>query len=164
MENDPPPDWNRGLAIEAMRRLGQLDWLLVEIQRREVEASAAIALTDWGIPPEAAQAQDQIRTLADAFYYIAWRTRQVIRQLPGLKEFEAKGVLYVRNHLIEHPEKHPHVKPVGWRFGGDIGVQLMVEVDGELATAPGDPGLYANANEFRDELLPRLSHAAMPPT
>jgi hypothetical protein len=163
MMRNPPPDWNRGLALEAMRRLGQLDWLLIEIQRREVEVAAAMANADRGIPSEFMLGQDQIRALADAFYYISWRTREVIRRLPGLAAFDPKGIRYVRNHLIEHPEKHPDVALAGWQFGGDFGVRLLVEVNGEPAIAPGDPGLYANSIEFRDELLPRLSRAAMPP-
>jgi hypothetical protein len=131
----------------------KLDWLLIEIQRREVEVVAAMSVTDRGMPAEFMQSQDQIRALADAFYYIAWRTREVIRQLPELKQFDPKGIRYVRNELIEHPEK----PLAGWQFGGDFGVRLLVEVDGEAVVAPRDPGLYANANEFRDELLPRLS-------
>ena len=46
----------------------------------------------------------EMETLVEAFYYFAFRLRQVIQQLPDLNNFECKGVRNVRNKLLEHPE------------------------------------------------------------
>lgn len=159
MDRNPPDGWDAGAAWEGHKRLWQLDWLLVEVQRRELEHGAAVLAGDH---KRSYQASDEIELLAECFYYLAFRTQRLIASLPHLKGFEVSGVRDVRNHLIEHPEgKDSGVINRGFQFGAERGPVLRGP---RLETDPKDwqdPGLYANAREFREEtvkeLLPYLS-------
>lgn len=91
----------------------------------------------------------EIEVLAESFYYIAFRVRQALinkkHQLPGLKNFECKGIRDVRNHLIEHVEASGAlVKSFG--YGLDKGPQI------KPYNSFNDDGLYKNAKEFCENL------------
>ena len=100
---------------------------------------------------------DSLEMYTEAFYLLAWRLRCVIRILPGLKKFESKGVLMVRNHLIEHPEKN---KQKGlWGF-------IITDVSGPVLTRAVprgeemlDKGLWPNAVELTGRLRSNLENA-----
>src|ERR1051326_136837 len=100
MEHASPTAKDRYRANEAIRRLRQLDWLLIEIQRRDLDVAAHWnkELSDQN---DYYQALDEMRLLADAFYFIAWRAREVIQGLPApaLKGFDPRGVRSVRNRI-----------------------------------------------------------------
>ena len=103
----------------------------------------------------------EMETLVEAFYYFAFRLRQVIQQLPDLNNFECKGVRNVRNKLLEHPE------------GADSGVIHGSFGFGDPETGPvlklirfplenshwQDAGLWVNAKELAQELTEQINAA-----
>ena len=95
----------------------------------------------------------------DAFYWIAWRLRDVVRRLPNLKNFDAVGIRTVRNHLVEHPEKNLSVTPVrDFVLSRTEGVILRPDIV-RNQDDPIDEGLVANATELRDRLANALKRA-----
>jgi hypothetical protein len=152
MDKAQVPGWDAGLAVEAQRRLKQLDWFLLEVQVREVEL-ARTRIDDRRY----AQIIDEIHTLTEAFYYFAFRTMRMFEQLPGapdlpsMKGFDAPGVRNVRNWLVEHPA----VPSRGFQMGAEIGPVLGLHFDQDPVQHQ-DAGLYVNAMEFRERLMARL--------
>lgn len=147
------PGWDAGLAVEAQRRLKQLDWFLLEVQSREV----AIARTGLENPRRYGELIEEVQLLTEAFYYFAFRAMKMLQllpnlpDLPALKGFDAVGVRVVRNQLIEHPDFPSR----GFQMGAERGPVLGLRFDSDPKD-PQDAGLYANAVEFREKLLPRL--------
>jgi len=93
----------------------------------------------------------EIEAYIEAFYWIAWRTRCVLRKLPELQKFEAEGVLTVRNHIVEHPKKD--------RIYGDLNIgepqgPFLKYVQPALKEWDEHPdlGLFINATEFYTNL------------
>jgi len=79
--------------------------------------------------------------------------------MPKLKTFEAAGVWNVRNHLIEHPEgRASRVLSRSFSFGGAHG-PVVKAIRETAETAHPDAGLYANAQEFADNLEATLASA-----
>lgn len=96
----------------------------------------------------------------DAFYWVAWRLRDVVRRLPNLKNFDAVGIRTVRNHLVEHPEKNLSVTPVrDFVLSAAEGVVLRPDTVRKQDDDPIDEGLVANATELRDRLRDALKRA-----
>ncbi|MEA2633837.1 MAG: hypothetical protein QOH92_604 [Chloroflexota bacterium] len=148
-DNAAPKNWDARLGIEARKRLKQLDWLLLQVQQREVE-HAQVMPSD---PARAAAVVEEIELLTEAFYYLAFRARSVLQALPGLESFDPIGVRNVRNKLIEHPEGQDfRVLDQSFVFGADHGpVFRGMRFEHESPAWP-DPGLYRNAKEFREKL------------
>lgn len=148
IETDYPARWNRLQAAEVSRRLKQLDWLLIEIQRRQLDVGGGVlTLSD----PRTWELTDEMFLFTEAFYYFAWRTREAIRALPFLKSFNPIGVLKVRNKLIQHPDEKDGFFSMGMQSDDDRGP--ILDSGADSARAWHDPGLYANAEEFRDKLF-----------
>ena len=148
-DNAAPGNWDARLGIEARKRLKQLDWLLLQVQLREVEHAQAMP-TDTRRGTELVE---EIELLTEAFYYLAFRARSVLQALPGLDSFDPVGIRIVRNKLIEHPEgKDSRVLDQSFVFGADRGPVLRgMRFEHESPVWP-DPGLYRNAEEFREKL------------
>ena len=153
MDRAKLPEWDVGLAVEAQRRLKQLDWFLLEVQSREV----AIARAGPDKPRQYGELLDEVQLLTEAFYYFAFRAMKMLQLLPSLpnlptlKGFDAIGVRVVRNQLIEHPDFPTR----GFQMGAERGPVLGLRFDSD-PKEPKDAGLYANAIEFRENLLPRV--------
>lgn len=99
----------------------------------------------------------------DAFYWIAWRLREVVRRLPGLKNFDPVGIRTVRNHLLEHPERHLSATPSReLALSRRDGVILHHRVSRDADVI--DEGLVPNASELRDRLTEALTRATPPAT
>ncbi len=174
-------------GVEARKRVGQLIWLLREIEKLVTEAAALSeiwqapgrAIAAEGADPESwfermkmpeveaalrkqATLHEPLEVLTEAFYWLAARTRSVVRQLPGLEKFEAEGVRNVRNHLLEHPEgKSSRVLVTSFASGGPQGpVVKGVRYDHHANVWP-DKGLFVNAAEFAANLKAR-AEAAVP--
>jgi hypothetical protein len=100
-------------------------------------------------------AEFEMQLFAECFYYIAGRLRTALRTtepIPGLGSFECEGARNVRNKLLEHAEKQSHVliRSFGWsKEGGPI--LKAVRCIGQEKIFP-DQGLYANAQEIKDNL------------
>jgi hypothetical protein len=85
---------------------------------------------------------DELEFLTEAFYWFAFRLRNVLRLLPGLGSFDGKGVRDVRNHLLEHPEKgQSGVIWGGFGFGGECGPVLKAVRRGDQTDVWKDAGL-----------------------
>lgn len=176
-------------GVEARKRLGQLIWTLREIERLLAEAASLRAMSHPPTPivsgDEAALAEwhermqtpgvkeamrklnallEPLEALTETFYWIAFRTRSVIRLLPSLGNFEAEGVRNVRNHLLEHPEgKASGVLITSFAFGGSEGpVVKGMRYDHQTVLWP-DAGLFVNAAEFAARLKDRVVLALSQP-
>lgn len=60
------------------------------------------------------QAWDEVLLFTEMFYFIAWRlvdilTKRGALSFPGFSKLRARGVTLVRNHLLQHPEKHGEI-------------------------------------------------------
>ena len=98
--------------------------------------------------------------LTEAFYYFAFRFREVVRRVPGFSKFEAVGIRDVRNHLIEHPEKTSKVLDGSFKHGGVEGPVLKPIRSEAQKDVWLDRGLFVNAAEMRDQLEGRLGRLA----
>lgn len=92
----------------------------------------------------------------EAFYWFAWRTRQAFDRADGFAAFSCDGVRTVRNHLLEHPEKHDGLIQAGV-FGVGPGGPM-------IRTPYKDNGLFENATEFYRNLLAMLDRVGKSPT
>lgn len=103
----------------------------------------------------------ELKLLTESFYYVAGRARSLLRHkrtpVPGLESFECVGVRNVRNKLLEHPEgSDSQVFIQSWAWGNPRGPVLKaVRYGGQEEVFP-DAGLYANAEQFRDNLASAL--------
>lgn len=82
------------IATEARKRLRQIDLIIALVKQRESEYQDVMTsrfffgqqhLHDQGTEG----LRDEIEMLTEAFYWFAFRLRNVIRSLPGLEGFEA---------------------------------------------------------------------------
>ena len=99
---------------------------------------------------------DQLWLMTEAFYYFAFRFRQVLRSA-GFKNFDPVGVREVRNFLIEHPQKKAGIVLQTLQFGDKNGPVLKPFGGSEESVR--DPGLYVNAREFQEKLERALTRA-----
>lgn len=182
---DGQKGYHQDLAAEVGQRLQMLDFILKRvrvleptanepIRRLQTETSAHLAMIQAGIKPPTApfpignffkdftEQLDvvcvEIRVLTEAFYYFAWRIREIARGMPDLSSFECKGVRTVRNHLIEHPEKTSRVFAQSFAFDGGQGPVLKGQLVSESKEFQ-DHGLYPNAEEFMSAFLAVLGRA-----
>lgn len=167
--NQGPVDTTRLLFEEAHVRFRQLAWIVDRIRALEAELEA--------LEPATCSRDEVLRKAADrrmfgvfdeagfyteAFYLFAWRTRGILRRLPGLNAFDPRGVRQVRNQLIEHPEQRGGVLSRSLGLGNEqLGPQLKGgrQPDAGEMHEVQDEGLVANVEEFCDELLRRISNA-----
>jgi hypothetical protein len=105
----------------------------------------------------------------ESFYFMAFRVREILKKkdkqrylFPQLKGFESEGVRNVRNHLIEHPEKHGGVLSQGFGIGDDDGPRLKPGFGQNDRPESMDKGMGANASEFKHNLEKLLSTALNP--
>lgn len=160
------------LIAEAQKRLDQTDWIVQRLQHLQL-VQDRIARWHWkpDTPPEILARQhnrratmqhtlgDQIELLAESFYYFAWRLRQVLVQLPEFKNFDPTGLRDVRFHLLDHPEKTSKALNPNFMYGHDVPTGPVLKPFGPREIEIYDQGLYVNAQEMLDELLPRLRRA-----
>ncbi len=103
------------------------------------------------------KASFEMKLLTEAFYYLAGRVRTILRNkqnpLPGLNNFECKGVRNVRNKLLEHAEsKDSSISSQSFAWGASRGPVLKAVRRIDQKHIFPDNGLYVNAKEFRDNL------------
>jgi hypothetical protein len=158
-------EFNENRAEEVGKRLVQLNRLLgtiaaLDSESRQLNAHITqYARHEEGPEPTPAMFHRMseigfdIEMLAEAFYYLAFRLRDVVKLLPGLKKYEAIGVRDVRNHLIAHPKV---AVSNSFAHGSSNGPVLKAIRSDEHKGMPVDRGLYVNAVEMRDELERRL--------
>lgn len=169
---------------EARRRLVQMNWIVERIRVLHAEFDKWGRQAPWPPPPEiidvwetpigAAWAKEtdekkknvaknqyvllqEMETMAECFYWIAHRTRSVIRFIPKLQNFESKGARDVRNKLIEHPEK-PDSKILTQSFSIDAerGVVIKAVRLYDENQDWKDQGIYKNFSNFQEDLLAKI--------
>ena len=153
------------LAAEARKRIRQICTILSAVHAHGEENKAATReaseLSEKGGAQQEAlvvriqQSMELLELFTECFYLFAWRLRQVLRLLPGLNAFEAKGVHTVRNQLIEHPD--PKRQPLLPAFSFDHEKGPKLKPFAPLGLEPIDSGLWVNAEEFKSNLELLLS-------
>jgi hypothetical protein len=153
-------DW----IAEADLRLGQLEWITIRIDELQTEHDRLTRTrsdADTQERPDRGWRREEVTKeillLVDAFYYFAWRFREILQSnpgLPGLKKFEAIGIRAVRNDLLEHPQNVASNST--YMYGKDLLFGPVIKpFSGSPANGPAR-GLYLDALEVIDELVPRL--------
>ena len=105
----------------------------------------------------------QLEVHGEAFYYFAFRLRQVLKNgVDGFKNFDPIGVRDVRNHLIEHADRGGGVMDRNHMFNCPEGL-VIKPFGGSNGRYQEDRGLYPNATEFIDELLRLLKASSREP-
>lgn len=148
------PIFPRDRAMEARRRLLQLDWILCKVRETEAQIATHCVPTDTDIQLFL-QLSEELQFFTESFYYFGWRTREIVKSLPGLASFEAIGLRDVRNHLLEHPEKQSKVFIESFSYGGAAGPTLKGPRYADQVEVFPDPGLYVNAREFVENFVQR---------
>lgn len=109
----------------------------------------------------------EVRLFTEIFYFFAWRLVEILKPrrrealvFTGFRNLEARGVTLVRNHLLEHPEKHGEIfqqnltiTDAGPVLKGFAVVVRSATGRTEPDGASIDRGLFVNAKELHDELL-----------
>jgi hypothetical protein len=161
LDHENSPGFIRDLGCEVRERLQQLDYMITRV--RDAESAANKALSTTPIQPFLGHVFE-MKLMAESFYFFAARVRSILkhgsRPIPGLNNFECEGVRNVRNKLIEHPEgRDSQIFIRSWAWGASRGPVLKAVRHGGQEDVFPDPGLYANAEEFRDNLMQVLKHA-----
>lgn len=110
----------------------------------------------------------ELRLFAEAFYFFAWRVVEILTgsgpfAFKGFGKLRAHGIRLVRNHLLQHPEKH------GQNFSQFLTVTnngpVLKSAGAIIRTSTGmidpadesiDRGLFVNAQELHDQMLEML--------
>ena len=143
---------SRGGSKEVARRLRQLSMLMELIAQLAVKEMNA---KNSNIPSE------ELWMYVECFYYLAFRTRNIIRNLPGLNSFDCPGIRNVRNKLLEHPEKSGAVLRQSFSWGRASGPVIKARrMEKEIRIFP-DVGLYENYLEFQENLNVLLKKATL---
>ena len=176
------PGFNRDLSAEVIRRLQQLEYIVNRVKelenisgmilsRHQAECIAYIkALERRNVhfesvpaPPTTKISREEIEThqkisfeielLTETFYYLAGRTRTVLRNkqfpFPGINTFDCEGVRNVRNKLLEHAEgKDSQVVIQSIAWGREQGPVLKAVRPSAQKHVFPDKGLYVNEEEF----------------
>lgn len=146
-------DAHKPLVVEAKVRLEQSTMLLKDFRQAELTFSVLKSG-----PRGWQDAGARVRLYGEAFYYFAWRARQALETC-GVR-FDPKGVKQVRNHMIEHPDGSKGIPVLCWVMDCPQGLLL----EPKATDMPGaDPGLYPNAQEYIEKLLPRLEAVVSAP-
>jgi len=138
---------------EFARRIRQLEYLLERATSSAI-AAAHLATND---NDQHEAATELAITYAEAFYLFAWRVRGAVARGNHLGPFNPAGINRARNLLVEHPEDGGPPLP-SWAVSGDGDIRLALGA--EWADFPTtarkgpyrDPGLLANATEFKTQL------------
>ena len=118
-------------------------------------------------PDAKLRAYEEVGLFAEAFYFFAWRLRDVLRKsgFPGMGGFDVVGVRNVRNQLLQHPGGDHLAMALLVTSAGPSLKTMTAEVRGVPAdvrpTAENlDQGLWVNVAELHDELDRRLDQDA----
>ena len=107
--------------------------------------------------PEYQAALFEMEFFVESFYFFADRIRSILSHkknniLPGLQKFDAKGVCEIRNHFLQHPEKHGMLTIQSFCTGDEDGPRVKIARTSGEDLPPQDPGLWINAKEFKINL------------
>jgi hypothetical protein len=140
--------------VEACIRLEQAEFFLRRFREAELDQTE----NEW-TRASATVASDALRAFGEAFYYFAGRAAKALRAVPGVDlDIDPVGVRNVRNHMVEHPETVHGLRVSWWQVDCAQGLVLQ---PGSSVGQQGwsDRGLYPNAEEFIEKLLPKIESA-----
>jgi len=137
-------DPRRELNLEVVKRLIQLDIVLEYLNKARM-----------------IRAEEEILLFTETFYHFAWRLVEVLNSSKfsfegfSKRKPRAEGIRYVRNLLIQHPEKHETkiLRPSFTMAAASGPVLKAVRLGPDTVDAVYDRGLFANAQELHDEIL-----------
>jgi hypothetical protein len=139
--------WDETAASEIAQRLLRLEWLEWEVRRCDLEVRDPRVMR--GRSERMAELLVEIPTLAESWYYMAFRTMRLIAKCcPELGAFEVRSITLTRNKLIEHDDA---ILSAGIAVGPDGPVIKGARWDGQPDDWP-DPGLFVNSGEFDRQL------------
>ena len=144
------------LITEAQIRLSQAAYFLAKF--RELEPNNP----DGWTRASGTVASDVLKAHGEAFYYFAFRAREALSDIQGFDfKFDPLGVRNVRNLMLEHPDDKHGLYVPWWETDCDKGLILSPcgEVGQKGWAGWADKGLYPNAQEFIDKLLPKVEAA-----
>jgi hypothetical protein len=150
---------------ESLERQAKTNPDLQDVVRimRTHKVSSIVRVHTLGSEPAHIEApEDQhLRLDTELFYYVAHRFCRLLRMLPGVELFECRGVMIVRNQLLEHPEgKGSGVLFPSFAYSADTGpVVKGFRLEPQSATHP-DRGFLANTEELINSATTALNAAA----
>lgn len=140
--NKNKKNFNEDLSREVGRRLKQLSVLMELIAQLTVKETNS----QYSNVPS-----DELWMYVECFYYLAFRTRNVIRSLPDLRSFDCTGIRNVRNQLLEHPENsRSRMFTESFSWGKASGPVIKARRKEKEVRIFPDVGLYENYLEFQE--------------
>jgi len=136
---------------EARGKIDNINHIVRSIKEHEISLQKQLSVGDR---IGARASVKEIHIKSEAFYYAAWRLRNILRKLPALQSFECVGVRTVRNWLLEHPENNPTpILSSSIQIGGAYGPVLgVLRPEGDDIRV-WDSGLYRNVDQFEGNLV-----------
>ncbi len=152
------------LLNEAIAKLKLLDLIIKQLkhdekkQREFDQKNLYILFTSKTLPEKyfVTIYTQRIEIYTYSFYYLAFRIYDILRDV-GLK-IQAKEIISVRNHLMEHPEgKDSRIFSNGFGYIGPYGPVVKPGRNQNEKQIHLDKGLYYNARVFEKNLLKQLA-------
>ena len=172
IKEEVPENYPGRWIHEIMKRLQQMSFACDKASEYETKIVNLVQEKDFDFKlrlNEYNQLMFEAEYYVETFYFIAFRVREILKKknnskylFPNLKNFESKGVCNVRNHLLEHPEKHGGVLTQSFGVGGDIGPVLKLAHSENDRPDSKDKGMWLNINEFKTNLEKLLLRALNP--
>lgn len=158
MLEETPKEYDSALSYELLHRLRQLSFIYEKVRSYNQKITNPISATNVRIT------NTEGAVFAETFYYFAWRimtfTDHKTNPLPGLRGLKkrVKGILLVRNCLIEHPEGKK-IFNISYSWSDAEGPRLKIARPAGQSFEISDRGLWINAQEFKDGLEELLQEA-----
>lgn len=108
----------------------------------------------------------ETRLNAESFYFFAWRLCSALGNkkvpFPNVGSLKPRGILMVRNKLIEHVEgEDSFALRQEFSYGGLEGPRIKTTMQGNRVLAWLDPGLFVNSKELKADLIKILEKATL---
>lgn len=161
IKEEVPENYPSRWIHEILKRLQQMSFSCDKASEYEKKIINLVQEKDFDFKlrlDEYNQLMFEAEYYVETFYFIAFRVREILKKknskylFPDLKNFESKGVCNVRNHLLEHPEKHGGVLTQSFGVGGDNGPVLKSVYSENDRPDSMDKGMWLNVSEFKTNL------------
>jgi hypothetical protein len=162
IKKENPENYPSRWIHEILKRLQQMSFSCNKVSEYEEKIMSLVQSKDFDFKlcmNEYNQLMFEAEYYVETFYFIAFRVREILKKkndhkylFPILNTFESKDVCNVRNHLIEHPEKHGGVLCQCFGVGSDVGPVLKSAYSENDRPDSMDKGMWLNISEFRTNL------------
>jgi hypothetical protein len=162
-------DYDQDAAQEVQDKLWQVKYALVQFEffaSNYVTAERGITSDALDYYQRYLDASNELfnkgKFYVETYYYYSFRIYKLLthksRPLPHLHGFTCPGVIFARNHLIEHPEgESSKATCYSYTFNSDQGFLLRTS-DSPMQKIQ-DKGSAHNHQEFRDNFIKTISDA-----